>query len=601
MTGLTYWHPDDGTRARLEAAFPTFLRGYRAAHAWWYALPAEQRTRIALFLQAAALLLFGWRVWRWYFFRHRGVAIGDPDAEDYAQVALQMFLGRGMGSRTMPLCGLEYLSLTGGDPAGGSVWPNLHRFPFMALVDLAMFHRFGATDRALSSASGIFYIASVPLVFLLGRRVFGTATGLVGALLYTFSPLALGSSITGLTEQATSFFMLAVVLLLTGSRGRPALVLAGLLWGISFWNRYTGLMLALPFSIYLWSMDRKRAPGNIAAFLIPMALAMVPEILRNVRVAGDPMFSLTAALMVPYKSAVAPVVHWWYVPVYVKPSDVMLAWPGAMMDKWLHELYGGWRYLPQQVGLVHLYPFLLLALFLRAENVLQRRLRILVLALVSMHEMTLPFLSNIVRYYAYLSPLLILFATWGILTMAHRVWPVLWPAAPGGAPGPRLFGRALPASAVLAVLAGPMLIGWINLGIEPPKTDLTRALVDTWRSHMRLVKESTAPDEVVVCNAPWSIAWRADRKSVPLPAGPSLVPLLAREYGLNIGAVFLTPRPIGAFETPNRRAWEAVRGGRAMVRGFRRLHRFHDGAILLVREGRPTRPPAVPPLLPEER
>ncbi len=319
--------PAPGKPSRADVAWIRVVGSLRRARAWWRGLTERERA----LLPAFGLFLLAALVWRWYYYRYRFIAISDPDAEDYAQIALQLFKGRGLGSRVMPLCGLEYLRQTGGDPAGGTVWPNLHRFPFMALVECGFFHLYGhASDRALSTATGVFFIASVPLVFLLGRRVFGAAVGAVAAILFLCSPMALGASISGLTEQAATLFMLATVLLLTGRRSRPALAFAGILWGVSFWNRYTGASLALPFAIYLWAQDRRRAPGNLAAFLLPMAAAMAPEMIRNVRLAGDPLFSLTAALMVPYKSAVAPTVHWWYVPTYMKPTDVLLAWPGAM-------------------------------------------------------------------------------------------------------------------------------------------------------------------------------------------------------------------------------------------------------------------------------
>lgn len=548
---------------------------------WWRALPEQQRTRI----QTAGFLLLAAAVWVLYYWRHRFIAISDPDAEDYAQIARQIFLGRGMTSRTIPLCGLEYLRLAGLDPSGQAGWPNLHRFPFMSLVEVQLFRVFGMTNLALALGSGIFYVLTIPLVFLLGQRLFGKTAAIAGTLLYMAAHGALDASITGLTEPATTFFFMLVLLLLTAPKSRAALALAGLAWGLCFWNRYTGAMLALPLGIYLWVQDRRRAPGNLAAFLIPMAAMMAPEMWRNFRVAHDPLFSLTAALMVPYRSPVAPIVHWWYVPVYVKPSDIMLAWPGAMLDKWWNELYGGWRYLPLQSGNVYLYPFLVLSLLLRTENVHQRRMRILTIAIVCMHEATLPFLSNIVRYYAYLMPLFILFASWSLVTMARRLAPVLWPApaAEPDAASARLFHRAVPALVAFAALCAPMVFGWIRVDGARPRMNPNFAWVDSAGRHMDAIREWVPADEVVMSDAPWSVAWRTDRRSVPFPSGPALVPFVEQEYHLNVGGIYLIPRRVDALESANWRAWEAVRDGRRKVPGFVTARRFPDGAILLVK------------------
>ncbi|MBI3946143.1 MAG: glycosyltransferase family 39 protein [Armatimonadetes bacterium] len=583
-----------GSHARLFRYF--HLSILPCLHRRWRKLPEPLRVLV----QAAALLLLAWLAWRWYYIRYELRAISDPDAEDYAQIARQLALGHGLTSLTMPLCGLEYLRQSGADPSGQPFWPNLHRFPFMPLVEWGLFRLFRPSDGTLSLASGIFYLGSVPLVYLLGRRVFGNGVGLAGAVLHLFSPPALGASVSGLTEPATTFLLMATLLLLTGPRGRPATALAGVAWGICFWNRYTCAMVALPLSAYLWAQDRRRAPGNVAAFLIAMGVTMAPEMLRNARLAGDPLFSVTAALMVPFKSALAPTVHGWYIPVYVKPMHTLLAWPGAIAEKWIHEFYGGWRHLPLLLGLEHLYPLLLLSLFLRAESAAQRRLRLLTLALVALHELTLPFLSNIVRYYAYLSPLLLLFAAWGGQVLARQVGPALWPRTSGEAGGPRLLGRTIPAAVALVLLGSPMVIGWVKMDGPRPGRDPSHALVDAVRSHMLGVREAIPPEKIVLSNAPWSIAWRARRKSVPLPPGPSLVPLLAREYHLDIGGIYLTPRTIGAWETPNWGAWEAVRAGERAVPGFVAARRFRDGALLLVRDrGAPPKRP-IGPLLPEE-
>lgn len=187
------------------------------------------------------------------------------------------------------------------------------------------------------------------------------------------------------------------------------------------------------------------------------------------------------------------------------------------------------------------------------------------------------------RYYAHLSPLLILFAAWGIQAVARRAGPALFPQA-GGRSETSLAGRKLAACLLFVVLASPMVVGWIKLDGPPPKRDLTRSLVDTWRSHMRVVAQEIAPREVVLSNAPWCIAWRAERPSVPLPLGPALMPLLAREYRLDVGGIYFTPRTIGSWETPNWDASEAVRAGKRRVPGFRVARRFRDGALLLVKE-----------------
>jgi hypothetical protein len=232
-----------------------------------------------------ALLLIGSGAW-YYYYSHAFMALPYNDAMDYASMARNISLGRGFTSRYLtPLSLMHH----------GEPYPNLWRGPLWPLFLAGCFKLFGAADPVVAAASGFFYLAAIPPLFLLGRKIVSETASSLGCLLYLFSPLALFYSISGMTESMALFLMACWLYLLFKAPGRGSLffLLTGGIAGLFYLVRYNALVF-LPLSlVYLWLSDREK--GRIPKLIIYLGgwlLVVSPWLWRNFQLLGNPFFSL---------------------------------------------------------------------------------------------------------------------------------------------------------------------------------------------------------------------------------------------------------------------------------------------------------------------
>ncbi len=92
--------------------------------------------------------------------------------------------------------------------------------------------------------SAFFGTLCIPLVFLLGRRLYGTSAGLLASAFFSLSGVQVLYSRSGLTEQDSLFFLLLALLFYLNDRAaRPdrkwfSLILSGFFMGVSFVVHY---------------------------------------------------------------------------------------------------------------------------------------------------------------------------------------------------------------------------------------------------------------------------------------------------------------------------------------------------------------------------
>jgi hypothetical protein len=236
-----------------------------------------------LLLVVAAFALGCWHVF--YKATFHGLFIND--AWDYASMARNIALGRGVISEYLTPLGLAHL---------GVPQPDLWRAPLWPLL-LAVFQKiFGFKDEASALAGGACFGAGACLVFLLGRRWFNLPVAAAATALYIFSSQLLIFSDSGLTESLSVLLMLAWFYLLTGPQAssphsipphpglRPGpknaescagrspdaedawwqLLLAGMAGGLFYLARYNAGLFFLPAMVYIWWRRRtlKSPPGG---------------------------------------------------------------------------------------------------------------------------------------------------------------------------------------------------------------------------------------------------------------------------------------------------------------------------------------------------
>jgi hypothetical protein len=153
------------------------------------------------------------------------------------------------------------------------------KLPGTGLVYALIMAAFGQTATALRAGLLLVNLASAGLVFVLGRRIYGGAGGVVAA--GTYALLSMMPLTTGLAAHATHFVMLpalAGIVLLQNLDERTSLArifFAGLLIGLAVLMKQTGAAFGLFAAGWILWCDLSRAPRTwrrLAARLAGLAL-----------------------------------------------------------------------------------------------------------------------------------------------------------------------------------------------------------------------------------------------------------------------------------------------------------------------------------------
>ncbi len=141
--------------------------------------------------------------------------------------------------------------------------------------------------------SAFFGTLCIPLIFLLGRRLYGNTAGLLGAAFFSLSGVQVLYSRSGLTEQDSLFFLLLALLFYVNDRtSQPdrkwfSLILSGFFMGISFVVHYrivTYMVALAALELPFWLRWRKeallyalkRAAVLLGFFSLPLLLTELP-------------------------------------------------------------------------------------------------------------------------------------------------------------------------------------------------------------------------------------------------------------------------------------------------------------------------------------
>jgi uncharacterized membrane protein len=141
-----------------------------------------------------------------------------------------------------------------------------------------------ATVRLLSVLPGI---ASIPVIYLLGRRLFGRGTGLLSALLLAVSTCAVVYSQEG---RSYSWLVLGTIVstyLFVRLIARPTYAMAfayAFAAGVSFYFHYFGLLVPLAHTVSLLALPKDRRPSKPLAFAGALIAALAAPVLCMIHI-----------------------------------------------------------------------------------------------------------------------------------------------------------------------------------------------------------------------------------------------------------------------------------------------------------------------------
>ena len=231
-------------------------------------------------------------LWVWGFNTHYFVR---RDAFDYAQISLQFFQGEGLSTLQLFPRHIPYYQDLG--ILNGSNWPNLNRNPLLMIINAVFLRFFDSVIIASVIQSGFWYLASIPVMFFLAKRLTNLRVAIVCTIFYAADPVIFLYGYSGMTETLATFLLLCILLVLTWDKKKQwKWVIVGVLCGLTYLARTQFAILIPLILIYAWIVTSK--PQRISAVLLVLVgglVVLIPWMVRNYGITGDPLFSFTTS------------------------------------------------------------------------------------------------------------------------------------------------------------------------------------------------------------------------------------------------------------------------------------------------------------------
>jgi 4-amino-4-deoxy-L-arabinose transferase-like glycosyltransferase len=344
----------------------------------------------------------------WYiFFSHHFFQPYD-DGLDYAQIAENIYSGRGMITKVYPLFGLNFLeekNLLDKD------WPNLHRFPFPIFGTALMYRAFGVNNFSTAFTSGIFYILSIPLFFLLSHRLLKSTMGaILVTIILMFNSLILRYSINNTTEMPSIFLFLSSLYILLFSKYVHRYALLGVILGISYYNRYNIIIFIPILVVFIVLFEKENRKRDVVKLLASFFVVVVPWFAYSLSYGNNPLFSLTSKADFPALTRRYPHLHsLWFGIDYVNEWEFALGYPSQVSRKWIEQFLLTRKHFPWLVGdSAYLFAFFFVGLFVREQDPPKVRLKVLVYLLFTAQVLLVPFYVNRARFFLLFTPVFML-------------------------------------------------------------------------------------------------------------------------------------------------------------------------------------------------
>ena len=426
--------------------------------------------------------------------------LSEVDSFDYAQVARHIYRGKGFVTDFIRPASL----LFNGNHLANQ--PDLSNPPLWPLTLGSFFRLMEPSDRAVALGSGLFFLLSIPLFYLLTKSMFNRRIALLAMVFYITNPVLLYFSISGLPQALLTFLFLILVYILkiinetslpkiqwiSRMRSTGCLTgLLGLLMGLIYLTQYSAVLLLIPIIVYIClTFDKGQKVRHTLIFLLSFLLVIFPWMLRNIKITANPFFSLDW-----HKPA-----SLWFLSgnVLYRSMDLSLFDIDFKWTTWIKvALFGIRGYYGQllSLGNTFLTPFFFVAILYRFSDRGLQKLRYTFYLMVLLPILILSAGNPGIRGLVHFIPLFIIIAT------AFFIYAL---------------DRTIKSNIVKGVLVGlfvlvnifPLLIAFIqrNPSVNPYN-----------KENLYQLRKMIGEDETVLSDIPWAVAWYAERPSLWLP------------------------------------------------------------------------------------
>ncbi|MDA2915351.1 glycosyltransferase family 39 protein [Nitrospinae bacterium AH_259_B05_G02_I21] len=439
--------------------------------------------------------------------------------------------------------------------------PESYRTPLHPLLIALSYALFGVSEFSARVASGLFFVAVVPLIYVLGIRLFSHGTGLFAAALFTANLSVLKVSGNPVTEPLFTFIMTCFFLSLLYMNNPFHYFGLGLLLGAAYLTRPIGLLYAVGLVGY-WVLRKSRIHlRQVVAFGCGFVVVSSAFWLRNYWSFHNPFFSISS-YAIPMNTELYPGgISYLNSLTDQAPLQFVLSHPAMYFRKYAKEL------VRHATGLTMIFnvfvlPFFILYLFDKKKSDGEAKIYYHFLLLFGITIFSTSLVNGIPRYQLPLYPVMVLFASHSFMrTLDHFV------------------GLKKKAGKCVVIIV-------LGLSLLPLAEKVARSVtfgVPTNALHAtgEWIQQKTPPEAILLTDDASNLSWYARRRAIYVPWKPNhLNRLVVRGKEIPFSAIVLTShRQRQRAISPE---WKALFRSRRPLEGFMPPEVFKKGQAQVV-------------------
>lgn len=450
-------------------------------------------------------------VWILFFWLHPDYA-STEDASLYAGIAKNIINENGpyMSAITPVFFVYPIPTLSFG-------WPSFYNYLHPLTVAIS-FLILGPSHFSLVLTNAFFYVLTLPLVFLLAKKLYNPQTAFLAGVWYIFSSPILNSSISGMTEPLFSFLITLVFFLLFVFPKHFFWV--GIAVALAYLTRFQGILLIPPLLIYIVTLKKKFSSGllflsGFASIIFLSKIFFPPMAQDYAGFANNYLWYTMAADALQPSSEI-------FGTISIITFSYILANFNLILLKALTNLYFFTQKLFTALpALIVIFYVLGFFQFRRREK--NRTFQFLSLSLILVFLVFHLFVLFDLRFFFPLLPLLIVAAAGTFLSILEKLNPKRV-----------LFGASLFTAFLIVIPA---------FASSGTATALQRALAKPRKPTViyllgKLAKENTSPQTIIVSDRAAHLAWYGERRAIFAPPDPVYLSALAEK--VPVDAIFFS-------------------------------------------------------------
>lgn len=497
-----------------------------------------------------------------YYFSHHSVIL-SPGGMEQAEIARNLSEGKGFKTNILM-------------PFKINLNKEVLYYPtkeglLQPLVIYFLSSIFGITDRTVILTSLIFFLAILPVIYLITKEIFNKNVAIISVLIFAFNLSSIKWASYGSPEYIFFFlFLLSIYFLI-----KKNIILAGVVFGLAQLARQYTCFYLLPFLIYIYLIYENKLI-NILKFCITFFIITSISLIHN--------YVNTSNVFIPQIGNYLA----FFTPVYpghtalriteiINPIEFILSSYPQILSKIKLSIYNFIEFFPL-LSNPYLMAFFIVSIFFHYEDKKENNFRLftylLIIFALFFHSITTSYRD---RYFFHLLPLIIIIAANLLCIIIDNL--------------KNKFVRVTSIILIIFLLIFPLINDLHN--IYHKKDSLTNE-VEFRNKIKELILRNTTENDIIISDAPFIVSWYTKRQCFLLPYSIADLENLTNKF--NVKGLILSSNYVYylEYDAPNlwlakyiepkkENVWTNIFESKIKLKNFKLKDqiRFNDSKILL--------------------